>query len=128
MKKVSMSKTIGIIGTRRRDGNKDYLDVWKAFRNVYVIGDSICSGKCPEGGDRFAVLIADRITLPFNKRIWHPPDWEKHGKAAGFVRNSFIAKDSDVLIACVAPGRKGGTEDTIRKFLANKPRENLILV
>ena len=126
--KLPMSKTIGIIGTRSRDREDDYLKIWKAFRNIYVIGDSICSGKCPEGGDRFAVLIADRIKLPSNKRIWHPPDWERHGRAAGFIRNGFIARDSDVLIACVASDRKGGTEDTIRKFLATKPRENLILV
>jgi len=137
-------KTIGIIGTRRRNSEKDYDDVWKAFRNIYVIGDSICSGLCPEGGDRFAVLIADRIKLPSNKRIWHPADWNnldvpnarikynKYNKPynanAGFARDGLIARDSDVIIACVASDRRGGTEDTIRKFLANKSRENLILV
>lgn len=137
-------KTIGIIGTRRRDGEDDYFGVWKAFRNIYVIGDSICSGLCREGGDRFAVLIADRVRLPDDKRIWHPADWgnldvpnarirrNKYGKLynanAGFDRDGLVARDSDVIIACVAPDRRGGTEDTIRKFLATKPRENLILV
>lgn len=137
-------KTIGIIGTRRRDGEDDCLKVWKAFRNIYVVSDLICSGLCLEGGDRFAVLIADRIKLPEDKRIWHPPDWEnldvpgarvrrnKYGKLynanAGFIRNDLIARDSDVLIACVASDRKGGTEDTIKKFLKSKSIENLILV
>jgi len=46
----------------------------------------------------------------------YPADWKKYGKASGFIRNDDIAKDSDVLIACVADDRKGGTEDTIKKF------------
>ena len=49
--------------------------------------------------------------------IFHA-DWEKFGRGAGFVRNGDIANNSDVLIACVAKDRKGGTEDTIGKFLA----------
>lgn len=121
-------KTIGVIGTRRRDSIADYRKVLDAFLGVYMPGDSICSGLCPLGGDRFAVLIAARLELPSDKRIWHPPEWEKHGRAAGFIRNTFIARDSDVLIACVASDRIGGTEDTIRKFIREKLRENLILV
>jgi len=31
------------------------------------------------------------------------------------VRNTLIAKDCTVLIACVAEDRTGGTEDTIKK-------------
>ncbi len=124
-------KTIGVIGTRQRDGEGDLLKVWDVFQNVYVPGDSICSGLYPKGGDRFAVLIADRLQLPSDKRIWHPPDWDKFGKSAGFIRNGHIARDSDVIIACVALDRTGGTEDTIKKFLndkKDKPRRNIILV
>ena len=35
---------------------------------------------------------------------------------ANYERNTLIARDSDVLIAVVAPDRKGGTEDTIKKW------------
>ena len=49
-------------------------------------------------------------------------------RGAGFVRNGDIAKDSDVLIACVAPDRTGGTEDTIKKFLKLKTEKCLFLV
>ena len=42
--------------------------------------------------------------------------WDRLGKSAGFTRNTDIARDADVLIACVAKDRTGGTEDTIRKW------------
>ena len=45
----------------------------------------------------------------------HNPKWDELGKVAGFYRNTFIARDSDILIALVAEDRKGGTEDTLKK-------------
>ena len=106
-------KTIGIIGTRRRDTDDDFLLTEKAFLKVRQSGDRICSGLCPKGGDRFAVMLAKMYNIP---TLWFPADWEKHGRAAGFIRNTDIAHESDVLIACVAIDRTGGTEDTITKF------------
>lgn len=107
-----MSKAIGIVGSRRRDRPSDKLDCFHAFRAIYEEGDRIVSGGCPKGGDRFAVEIAleQGITITI-----HYPDWNKHKKAAGFVRNSKIAEDCDVLIALPSPDRTGGTEDTIKK-------------
>lgn len=119
-----MSKVIGIIGTRRRDSANDFHVVENAFVGVYERGDKICSGLCPKGGDRFAVMLSKRSNI---ETIWHPAKWDKHGKAAGFIRNGLIARDSDVLIACVATDRKGGTEDTIKKF-KKLGKTNLIIV
>lgn len=119
-----MSKVIGIVGTRRRDSDKDLKKVNDAFLKVYDVGDRICSGLCPQGADRFAVILAVKYST---KTIWHQARWEEYGKQAGFVRNSLIARDSDVLIACVAPDRKGGTEDTIKKYL-KLGKDKLILV
>ena len=119
-----MPKVIGIVGTRRRNTEMDLKKVNDAFLKVYEKGDSICSGLCLKGGDRFAVIIADLYETPV---IWHPAEWNKYGKGAGFKRNLYIARDSDVLIACVAFDRIGGTEDTISKFL-KMGKTKLILV
>jgi len=118
-------KTIGIVGSRRRDSWKDFQLTLKAFIKVYVEGDKICSGLCPKGGDRFAVLIAEQFNT---KTIWLPADWKKYGRVAGFIRNTDIAQKSDLLIACVAEDRKGGTEDTIKKFIKFHGEEGLIIV
>ena len=118
-------KTIGIIGTRRRDAEVDFDIVRGAFLAFYKEGDTICSGLCPKGGDRFAVLLSEEFKTPV---LWFPANWEKFGRGAGFIRNTDIANSSDILIACVAPDRTGGTEDTIRKFIKAKGRDKLVIV
>ena len=120
-----MNKTIGIIGSRRRDSHEDFKAVSDAFESIYEDGDRIVSGGCPKGGDFFAERLALRHGISI---LVHYPAWNKYGKSAGFRRNTTIAKDADVLIACVSEDRKGGTEDTIRKFLEEKNVSNLILV
>lgn len=120
-------KTIGIIGTRDRNGWDDFMAVLKAYNEVYEDGDEIVSGGFWKGGDAFAERIAkeQQVTI----KIYYAR-WNKHGKAAGFLRNSDIANDSDVLIACVSNDRTGGTEDTIKKWLkdASHQRKELYLV
>ncbi len=66
--------------------------------------------------------------MPKEKQLWFPANWKKFGRAAGFIRNTDIAENSDILIACVSKDRTGGTEDTIKKFLKEKDRNNLILI
>ena len=117
-------KTIGIVGTRRRDGPASYKKVLKAFQSIYKKGDTIISGGCPKGGDRFAEAIAWRLDIPI--KIYRA-NW-KLGRHAGFLRNTDIAKNSTKLIACIAEDRTGGTEDTIKKFLKFNTRDNLLLV
>jgi hypothetical protein len=106
-------KRIGIIGTRRRDNSAAYTLVEKKFFEIYEECDWIVSGGCPKGGDRFAEVIAKKFGIPI---LIFYPNW-KSGPGAGIVRNTDIAKNSDVLIACVADDRSGGTEDTIKKYL-----------
>lgn len=122
---VTMSKIIGIIGSRRRDSEHDLFLTTEAFRKVYNEGDWICSGGCPKGGDRFAIAIHKSFFTPY---LEFPANWNKHGKSAGFKRNLDIAKASDVLIACVSEDRTGGTEHTIKEFIRLHGEEKLYLV
>lgn len=114
--KPNRPKTIGIVGSRRRDTDVDFRICRNQFLAIYEVGDQIVSGGCPHGADRFADILARAmgITITIHYANWNGPD----DKKAGFVRNSLIAQDCDVLIALVAPDRTGGTEDTIRKAIA----------
>lgn len=121
-------KIIGIIGSRRRDSNADLELTRKIFLEIYADGDIIVSGHCPKGGDRFAEIFAKELGLTEKngKLILHRADWDKHGRGAGFVRNTYIAEDADILICVVAADRTGGTEDTVRKAI--KMGKEIVLV
>ncbi len=119
-------KIIGIVGSRRKNEIWHYRSVEKEFLKHYEPGDRICSGLCRQGADDFAVSLAKIYTI--TEPLWFPAEWSKYGKAAGFKRNTDIAYNSDILIAMVADDRKGGTEDTIKKFIKFHGEENLHIV
>ena len=116
-------KYIGIVGSRRRNSKEDYNKIVKCFKNIFEDDDEIVSGGCPKGGDKFAEIIAKRFCIPITI---YKANW-KLGRHAGFFRNTDIAKLSNILIACVGKDRKGGTEDTIKKFVKIHSGRNLIL-
>ena len=116
-------KKIGIIGSRRRDSKEDYDILLKAFLDIYEAGDELVSGGCYKGGDAMCEKIAKEHQIPI--KIYYA-QWDKLGKGAGFARNTYIARDSDVLIALVAHDREGGAEDTIKK--AEKMGKKIILL
>jgi len=119
--------TIGIVGSRRRNSEKDrelveneLLKLVSTYKEV-----KLCSGGCKTGADHFCEDFSVKYKLQI--KIYYP-DWNKYGKWAGFERNTDIARDSDVLIACVSEDRKGGTEDTIKKFKKFHPKGKIVLV
>jgi len=116
---------IGIVGSRRRNDTKDYMIVRDKFFELCGEDDIICSGGCSRGGDSFAHYIAQNFGIPI---IVFYPNWKDIGRSAGFVRNTYIAQISDILIACVSEDRRGGTEDTIHKFLRYHKKEYLHIV
>jgi len=118
-------KKIGIIGSRRRKTKGDFMKITRVFSRIYEKGDQIVSGGCPKGGDNFAEVIAKEKGIPIT--IYYP-NWKEDGKIAGFIRNTEIANNSDILITCVAEDREGGTEDTIKKFCKRINNENFLYV
>lgn len=148
--------TIGIVGSRRRSTAEDFGKVLAAYQTVeaqrreHIAKNSLLyfdlqlvSGGCPQGGDAFAEEIAKTLGLTITihyprKRDVDKQLLRKNPRAAmaqiNYARNQLIAQDADMLIACVAPDRKGGTEDTIKRFLRRfysrmeaKSRERLAL-
>lgn len=126
---------IGIIGSRRRNTEQDLHKVTEEFlklKSEIKEDVSIISGGASKGGDRFAEIIACLYKIPIN--IYYA-EWEKYRdpegmkiNPAGFIRNINIARESDILIACVHESRTGGTEDTIKKFKKFHPEGKIILV
>lgn len=118
---------IGIIGSRERSNIEEYKRVHKIFlRFLKKYPEMIvCSGLCETGADQFAHMLAHHHSV---NMLWFPAKWDKYSKAAGFVRNTYIAECSDYLIALPKYDRIGGTDDTIQKFIKLKGKNHLILV
>ncbi len=118
---------IRIVGSRRRNTDEDLNKVTETSNKVKSENNdiSIVSGGATKGGDHFAEIIACLQNIPI--KIYYP-EWDIYGRIAGFMRNTDIAKNSDILIACVHESRTGGTEDTIKKFKKFHSEGKIILV
>jgi hypothetical protein len=57
--------------------------------------DTIVSGGA-KGADRLAEVYADEHHLKLDV---YPADWDKHGRAAGYIRNNFIWDNADMGVA-----------------------------
>ena len=128
-----MTTKIGIVGSRNRNTTDDYklltnttIDkINKLWADNYMYGDiQIISGGQMKGADGWAEGIALEQGLPI--KICYP-DWNRYGKVAGPVRNTLIARESDILIACLGQGSKG-TQDTIDKFKKLYPKGELVII
>lgn len=102
---------VAIVGSREFT-NRAVIEA--AIRRWMVLapeGLTIISGGA-RGADTIGEDIAKALSIPV---IIHRPDWDTHGKAAGFIRNRDIVRDADVVLAFFAPGpRSKGTQHTVQ--------------
>lgn len=82
-------------------GGRDFSDysllcnvAGKFFDNDGDI-DLIVSGGA-KGADSLGARYANANRIPL---LEYKPDWEKHGKAAGMIRNKDIINEADVVLA-----------------------------
>jgi hypothetical protein len=75
---------------------------WKAQISLVVSGMA-------RGADKFGEVWAGMNNVPIKR---FPADWDKHGKAAGFIRNKQMADNADALIA-IWDGASRGTKNMI---------------
>ena len=100
-------------------GGRDFND----YNKVKIWGDMFrCHFHIISGGARGADTLAKKYALErFLPYIEFLPDWDKYGKAAGFIRNSQIVDACDMVLA-FWDGKSRGTQDTITKAKkAKKP-------
>lgn len=111
-----------IAGTRYKDKASkipfdDYSLVVKAVRQSGFDITEVVSGKAI-GVDSLGEKYARVNDIPLESR---PADWNKHGKAAGPIRNREMAKYADAAII-VWDGESNGTRNMINEMIRhNKP-------
>ena len=97
-------------------GGRDYTDKAALWHTLDAFGppeiSCIISGMA-RGADTFAAEWAKRFGFQL---LAFPADWEKHGKAAGAIRNQQMLDEGMPDIVIAFPGGKG-TSDMIRRAI-----------
>jgi len=98
---------IGVIGSRGFNDYKLLKDTLDEYLNDVFL---IVSGGAV-GADSLGEKWANENSV---KTLIIKPDWNKYGKSAGFIRNTDIVENSDIIIA-FWDSLSRGTEDSIKK-------------
>lgn len=118
---------LAVIGSRTFPVTKKAFDVLSKGRQIGMLalgeqlvraetlkrlkpGDVVVSGAA-RGPDSWGVIAAKSAGHAVEEI---PADWDRHGKAAGFLRNTTIAEQADAVLA-FWDGKSRGTLDTITK-------------
>jgi hypothetical protein len=107
---------VAVIGSR---GFNNYELVKKTLSNIEIT--LLVSGGA-DGADSLGEQYA--IENKIETKIFLP-DWEKHKRAAGMIRNTDIVNESEVVVA-FWDGTSKGTLDSINK--AKKANKKIIII
>ncbi len=124
---------VGVVGSRRRTSEKDKDVLRQILLRRIQKGDNIhlVSGGCELGADSWAEALAVElglgITIHYPDESKLPPNPDYYDRVRMYyARNGLIARDCNILLAFVAPDRKGGTENTIKQ--AEKLGKTIVLL
>ncbi|WP_395759520.1 DUF2493 domain-containing protein [Streptomyces althioticus] len=109
--------TFTVIVTGSRD-YKDWAKVWEELDSlIRQYPDLIIRhGGCPTGADRFASMWISTWYKPSNIiEAVYEADWDKHGKAAGPIRNREMAQAGADLCLAFPLGESRGTWNCVNE-------------
>lgn len=108
---------IAIVGSRAFTDLQQVYD----FVDSLELEDVVISGGAL-GVDRAAAIWARARGL---KVLEHIPDWDKHGKKAGYLRNELIVTDAELVVA-FWDGTSAGTKHAIN--IAKRLKRRCVVV
>ena len=98
-------------------GGRDFHHYWLVDQILTMVEERNTITTIIHGDARGADALADKWGREYKKEILpFPADWEKHGKAAGPIRNSEMLLQARPDIVVAFPGGSG-TADMIKKSI-----------
>lgn len=92
-------------------GSRDFNDYNRVKRILDLYPISVIVSGSARGADTFGEMYADEKGL---KKEIYKPDWDLFGKRAGFLRNTTIIENCDMVVA-FWDGTSKGTKDSLDK-------------
>lgn len=108
-----------IIAGGRDFVQQSYFDATMVgYTSLHGLPEEIVSGKCLTGADKMGEELAVKEGIPVKEFV---ADWDKHGKAAGPIRNRQMAEYADIAIV-FWDGKSRGSKNMIDEMnRLNKP-------
>lgn len=109
-------------------GGRDFSDYQKMCDSLADIEGKVAmvisGGRRPDGkgADTLAIRWAEERGKTWIEFL---PDWDQHGKAAGPIRNEFIAKACTHFVA-FWDGKSRGTADVLQRAKNHKKRYRIV--
>lgn len=103
-------------------GSRSFNDYQRLKDTLSKIDISLLVSGGANGADKLGEQYANENNIPTKIFL---PDWEKHGKAAGFLRNTDIINEADLVVA-FWDQQSNGTRDSIQK--AEKQGKKVIII
>lgn len=114
------AKSIAVIGSRSFDNYPFLKNTLDNLRKSFLINEIVSGGA--KGADSLAEEYAREKLLRI--KVFHP-DWNKHGRAAGILRNAQIVKASDFIVA-FWDGESPGTKNSLSE--ARKLKKHTLII
>ena len=103
-------------------GSSTFNDYEKLKEVLNKLNISLLVSGGANGADKLGERYANENNIPTKIFL---PDWEKYGKRAGFIRNSDIINESELVVA-FWDGFSKGCEDSLKK--AEKLNKKILIV
>lgn len=103
-------------------GSRTFNDYQKLKDTLSKIDISLVVSGGANGADKLGEQYANENNIPTKIFL---PDWDKHGKRAGFIRNSDIINECELVVAFWDNESKG-TKDSIDK--AEKQGKKVLII
>lgn len=111
---------LAIIGSRNFSDKSAATDAFRMIHAATPVSLIISGGA--RGADRIGAQIAADFGIELKEYI---PDWDKHGKSAGFIRNADIIGNCEAVL-CFWDGVSKGTAHSLS--LAKKQKKKTIII
>lgn len=103
-------------------GSRSFNDYEEVKRTLSAINITLLVSGGAKGADTLGEQYAKENNIP--TKIFYP-DWEKHGKAAGMIRNTDIINEAELVVA-FWDQKSNGTRDSIQK--AEKAGKKILII
>ena len=111
--------TLAVVGSRDLTDVAFFEDKMKQITSQWGVPDCVVSGGC-RGADAFGEAWAKRKGI---KTLIYKPDWNKHGKSSGIIRNANIIDAATHVVAFPSRGGRGTQNSISRAYKAKIPVE-----